>query len=178
MVDPVFSWVARLALAGVFAAAALHKWRAPSAFAAAIAAHHLVPDRSTAVLACALAAAETALVVGLLVPASAPTAACSAAALLALYSGAVAINLARGRREIDCGCSARPQPLSVGLLARNALLAAVALTAALPASARELSWVDALSAAAGLAALALTWIAASALAFGGPLDSHRLGRST
>lgn len=174
MVDPVIAGIARLALAAVFASAALHKWRDLSAFASAVAAHRLVPEAATVGLARALAAGEAAVAALLLVPASAPGAAGAAAALLALYSLAVAINLARGRREIDCGCSTRPQPLSAGLLARNAALAAAAIPAALPASTRALVWVDALTAAAGLAALALLWLAAQELAFGAP---SRIGRS-
>ena len=174
MIDPVAAWLARLALAGVFAAAALHKWRDLDAFAAAVAAHRLVPEAWVGGLAPTFAACETAVAVLLIVPASAPHAAWAAAALLALYSGAIAINLARGRREIDCGCSSRPQPLSGGLLARNAALAAAAIPAALPDSERTLVWVDALTATAGLAVLALLWLAAQALAFGAPA---RIGRS-
>lgn len=175
MIDPVAAWLARLALAGVFAAAALHKWRDLDAFAAAVAAHRLVPEASVGGLAPLLAACETAVAVSLIVPASAPYAAWVAAALLALYSGAIAINLARGRHEIDCGCSARPQPLSGALLARNSALAVAAIPAALPESGRALVWVDALTAAAGLAALALLWLAAQTLVFGAPA---RIGRST
>ncbi len=176
MVDPVVAWVARLALASVFAGAALHKWRDLGAFASAIAAHRLAPETAVGALARSFAAAETAVAAGLLVPASAALAGGGAAALLALYSGAIAINLARGRRDIDCGCSARPQPLSPGLLARNALLAAAALPAALPAAPRALVWVDALSAGAALAGLAFVWLAAQALAF--PARPAQLGRST
>ena len=175
MIDPIAAWVARLALAGVFAAAALHKWRDLPAFAAAVAAHRLVPDPLVAPFARAFAAVETAIAAALLAPASAPSASYAAAALLALYSGAIAINLARGRREIDCGCSARPQPLSPALLVRNAVLAAAALPAALPATVRALFWVDALSAAAGTAAIAFVWIAAQSLVFGAPAAA-RSGR--
>jgi hypothetical protein len=176
-VDPAIAWAARLALAGVFASAARHKWRDFSAFAAALAAHRLVPGALVPALARAFAAAETAVAAGLLVPASAAVAGGAAVALLALYSLAVAINLARGRREIDCGCSARPQPLSRGLLARNAALAAVALPAALPVADRTWLWVDALSAGAGAAALAFVWLAAQSLAFGRPPSAH-FGSST
>jgi hypothetical protein len=177
MIDPIGAWVARFALAGAFAAAALHKWRDLSRFAAAVAAHRLVPDPLVAPFARALAAVETATAAALLWPATARGAGAAAAALLALYSGAIAINLARGRREIDCGCSARPQPLSPGLLARNATLAAAALPAALPATGRALCWVDALSAAAGTAALAFAWIAAQSLVFSAPAPARSAGRS-
>ena len=62
----------------------------------------------------------------------------------------------RGRRRIDCGCGARPQPLGEGLLARNAVLLGIALAAALPTSGRALTGIDAVSilgGAAGLSAL-------------------------
>jgi hypothetical protein len=178
MVDPVVGWVARLALAVVFAAAALHKWRDLSAFSAALAGHRLVPAALVPATARSLAAAETAIAGALLVPASAVGAACTAAALLALYSTAVAINLARGRRDIDCGCSAHPRPLSRGLLVRNAVLVAAALAAALPVADRALVWVDVLTAGAGASALAFAWLAAQSLALDGPASSTRLGSST
>jgi hypothetical protein len=175
MVDPAFAWLARLGLAGVFVASALHKWRDLRAFASAVAAHRLVPEALSSGLAPAFAALETAVATGLLWPPSARAAGCAAAALLALYSGAIAINLARGR-AIDCGCSWRPQPVSRGLLARNALLVAAVLPAALPIAPRELLWIDALSIAAGVGALAGIWLAAQALVFSEPATA-RLGRS-
>jgi hypothetical protein len=176
MVDPVVAWIARLALAGMFAAAAHHKWRDPGAFAAALTAHRLVPEAWVHALARGLALAETAVAVGLVWPAGAAVAGSAAGALLALYSAAIAINLARGRSEIDCGCSARPQRLSGALLVRNAALGAAVWPAIAPASQRALVWVDALSGVAGLGALALVWLAAQALAFGAP--AARLGRTT
>jgi hypothetical protein len=44
--------------------------------------------------------------------------------LLVVYAGAIGANLWRGRRHIDCGCGlgSRAQPISLGLIARNALL--------------------------------------------------------
>lgn len=164
ILDPVVAWVARLALAGVFAAAALHKWRQPAAFRAALAAHRLVPAPVVPLLARALAAAETAIAAGLLLPGAAAAAGTGAAALLALYSGAIAAGLARGRRDLDCGCSWRRRPLSPGLLVRNAALGAAVLPATAEMVARELSWLDAFSAGACLGALALAWLAAQSLA--------------
>src|SRR5262245_6343959 len=144
MVEPIVAWVARLALCAVFGTSARHKRRDLSAFSAALGAHRLVPAALVPAAALAFAAAETAVAAGLLAPATAAIAAGTAVGLLALYSGAIAINLARGRREIDCGCSAVPQPLSPALLVRNAALAAAALPAVLPATSRPLVWVDAL----------------------------------
>ena len=61
MIDPVVAWIARVALAGVFAGAAWHKLRDLRAFAAAVSAHRLVPDALSAPLACAFAASEIAI---------------------------------------------------------------------------------------------------------------------
>jgi uncharacterized membrane protein YphA (DoxX/SURF4 family) len=164
MIDPVAAWLARLALAGVFASAALHKGRDLDAFAAAVAAHRLVPEATVGALARALALCEIAAAVGLLVPASTPLAAGVAGALLALYTGAIAINLARGRRAIDCGCGGPARvPLSGWLVARNALLVAAALACAGGGAARPLAAVDAITIGGGVAVLALLWIAAHGL---------------
>ena len=66
-------------------------------------------------------------------------AAFASAALFAAYTGAIAINLQRGRIHIDCGCgmarlAGRDQQLSWGLVVRNTLLMAAALVATMPAS--------------------------------------------
>jgi hypothetical protein len=122
-----------------------------------------VPDALALPVAVVLAASETAITAALLAPLAARFAGAAAGALLAIYSAAIAINLARGR-AIDCGCSARPQPLSRGLLARNALLAAGAVLTALPTAPRVLVWVDALSIAAAALALSAIGLAAQALA--------------
>jgi hypothetical protein len=81
----------------------------------------------------------------------------AAAALLALYSAAIVVNLARGRREIDCGCfgPAQRQPLSPALVLRNGVLIALALVCALPAGVRALVPLDALTIAALVAFAAL-----------------------
>jgi hypothetical protein len=47
---------------------------------------------------------------------------------LAIYFIAMAINMGRGRRFIDCGCGDEPSPLSVILLGRNLLLMVVAFS--------------------------------------------------
>lgn len=58
-----------------------------------------------------------------------PWAEAGAVALLLLFAAAMAINLARGRADIDCGCgqSFLKQTLSWSLVARNAALAAMLL---------------------------------------------------
>ncbi len=55
-------------------------------------------------------------------------------ALLALYALAMAINLARGRRDLDCGCGIVRKSISASMVVRNLLLAAFIACAAMPAS--------------------------------------------
>lgn len=167
MLDPLFAVVLRGALALLFGAAALHKLRAPRVFTATLEDYALLPAALVSAAAAGLAALEAGLALALLVPGAERVAALGGAGLLVLYSGAIAINLWRGRRAIDCGClgPAGRQPLSGGLLWRNALLAGACLALAAPVAERPLVWLDALAAAAGVAALALLFSAAQRLAF-------------
>jgi hypothetical protein len=160
--DPALSWVLRIGLALLFAAAAGHKLRDLEAFRAALGDYRLLPARATSLAAFALIALELASAVLLLVS---PRGALVAAALLALYTVAIGANLARGRREIDCGCfgPAARQPLSYGLVARNTGLIALALVAALPVAPRALVWLDFTTIAAGVALFALVHAASNTL---------------
>jgi len=164
VVDPaVHAWLcASLGLLLAFAAA--HKLRAPRAFAAQLAEYRLVPDAASLPLGLVLGASELALALALCAPVLSRPAALGAALLLALYAGAIAIDLARGLDDFDCGCGLAPRPLGPGLVARNGLLVAGALVAALPVSPRALGAVDALSIAAGTLCFALLFAAADTLA--------------
>jgi len=165
-IDPALQWLLRAGLALLFASAAWHKLRAPKAFATTLERYRLLPVAGVAPAAAVLGALEAAVAVWLVLPLAAPAGAgFAAAALLALYSAAIAINLARGRREIDCGCSgpARRQPIRPWLLARNGVVAVAALALALPTLSRDLHWVDATTLGGGLVALALLWQAVHAL---------------
>lgn len=168
--DPAFGWAASAALALVFAQAAWHKLRDIAAFSASVAAYELVAAPLAPLVATQLAAAELLLVGTLLLPPARTGAAIGALALLALYSAAIATNLARGRRDLDCGCTgpALRQPLSGWLLARNAALAALALCAALPKVPRALCAADALPSAGGALAAFALYLAANQLAANAP----------
>jgi hypothetical protein len=163
-IDPALHAVLCASLVLLFLLAAAHKLRAPRSFAAQLAEYRLLPAAASLPGALALAGAELALCLGLCAPALSRPASAGAALLLALYAGAIAINLLRGRDAIDCGCGFAPRPLGAGLLLRNALLAAGALTAALPVLPRALGWVDAVTIAGGTATAALVFGAADGLA--------------
>ena len=154
--DPAIDAVLRGSLALLFGIAARHKLRDVARFRATLAAYRLVPARLTAAAATFLPAAELAATAALVVPSTAPAGALVAAALLAVYTAAIAINLARGRRDIDCGCGGQRQPLGERLVVRNAILLTAALVSLAPPRPRSLVWIDAVTvvgAIAGLAAL-------------------------
>ena len=112
----------------VFAAAALSKFQAWSAWPGVVQNFRLLPRALVLPFAWALPPLEAAVALGLAVAPWRPLAAAAAAGLLVAFSVAVAINLARGRTTIDCGCfrSDLRQALSPALLVRNAALVAAA----------------------------------------------------
>ena len=124
--------------------AAITKLRALDAFVGVVHNYRLVPEPLERPIAYALPVVELAIAVGVLLPAVRAPAALAAAILLVLFAGAMAINLMRGRRDIDCGCFATVlrQRLSWPLVLRNLLLAALALLVVPGLGARSLGWLD------------------------------------
>ena len=160
--DPALLSALRGALALLWLGAAHHKLKDPERFRAALAGYRLLPAPAVAATAAGVTWLELALALALLIPAAGAAAALASALLLALYALAIAASLLSGRRGIDCGCGARPQPLGPHLLARNALLIGIALAAALPASGRGLGVLDAITIAGGAGALAALYAAIDA----------------
>lgn len=177
--DPILHVTLRATLALLFVWSASHKLRDVTGFRAALANYQLVPDRWLGSTAMLLTAAELGIAIGLCFPASGARAAFAAAGLLALYAAAIATNLVRGRRDIDCGCAgvAGQHPLSAALVARNGILGAAALASALPVAPRSLTWVDGMTACASVAMLALLYAAVDGLMANAP-HSRSLSRTT
>ncbi|KPF89670.1 MULTISPECIES: MauE/DoxX family redox-associated membrane protein [unclassified Novosphingobium] len=124
----VLGYAASLGVGLVFMQAAVPKLRNTQLFAGVLANYRLLPGFLIAPAALLLPIAE--LWVGLaLMLDHASHFAPVAMALLLLFAIAMGINIARGRREIDCGCgrSDLRQPLSWLLVVRNVLLAALLL---------------------------------------------------
>src|SRR5262245_17144264 len=158
--DPVLDLTLRTALGLLFAVAAFHQPQDRQHFAATVAEYRLLPATFADAGAGVVILAELGVVAALALRPSPGIAA--GAALLAVYGVAVAINLARGRRHIDCGCSgpAARRPIGGWLVARNVLVAAVALAAAsIPVEARPFVWLDACTVVAATATLAACWAA-------------------
>jgi len=166
MIDPVVQLSVCGALAWVWVGSGIEKLRDLPRFRRIFADYRLLPTRLSRAFAPLVAMAELGLAAGLLWPAARPTALLGVAGLLSLYSAAIALNLARGRRDIDCGC-AGPQAgatLAGWLLLRNAALVAAALACRLPQDPRPLVWLDALSVLGAACVLVATWSAVHGLA--------------
>ena len=156
-IDPAIALLLRAAGAALFAAATLHKLRGFADFRVALADYRLVPWWASGIAARCVVAAELAIALLLVSSAARPFGFAAAAGLLALYTGAIGVNLLRGRRDIDCGCfgPAHRAPLGGALVARNAGLGALALAGLLPVAERPLVALDAFSVAGGVLLLAL-----------------------
>jgi len=76
-----------------------------------------------------------------------------------VYAGAIALNLSRGRRELDCGCAgpADRRPIAWWMVWRNAILAPLLLLTTLEWSRRPFAAADALTLVGGLAAAVLLY---------------------
>lgn len=162
--DPAMAWTIRLNLALLFAEAARHKWRARSEFVGSIASYRVAPAWAVGSLAWAVLASESAVALALVVIPG-RHGAIGAALLLLAYAGAMAINLKRGRRDLDCGCGGRSEAISETLVVRNLLLAGGAGMTLLPSSGRALVWVDAATIAGGVAVAASLYLAAETARF-------------
>ena len=163
--DPVVALALRASLTLLLAGAALAKLRDLRAFAAAVAGYRLLPAALAGPAAAGFVAAELALASGLWLEPLRAASALGAAGLMTLYGVAIAANLARGRRDIDCGCGGPlgRQTLSEGLVLRNLAWAGAALACALPEAPRALAWLDLVTLAATVAAGVALHAAASAL---------------
>ena len=130
--------IAIRALVGlIFLTAAWGKLRHRLEFQGVVANYRLLPDPLVVPFAVILPPVEA--VVGLVLPTGllSPWVDGVAGALLALFAVAMAVNIRRGRADIDCGCfqSTLKQTLSWTLVARNAALVLALGLASLPAGA-------------------------------------------
>lgn len=160
----------------LWALAALHKFKHWSAYREQLRDYRVLPEALLPACAVALPLVEAALALAWQFEAGRPAAAVASATLLAAYGAAMALNLAQGRDNIDCGCGGDGQAIRWGLVLRNALLALAALPALwlAPAVPRHLDWLDCVTlAGAGLGLYAFYLIVNQLLANNPP---QRLAR--
>jgi hypothetical protein len=144
MVDPAFAALAVLLLVVVFGAAALAKLRELDAFQGVVEQYRLLPGVLVRPFARILPVVELGAALALLPPASRPLAAATLIGLLVLFAAAMAINLARGRSDIDCGCfiGVQKQRISWALVVRNLVLASFGLMLLVEGTERTLAALD------------------------------------
>lgn len=166
MLDPAVGTLIDLSGASLFASAAAHKTRRFGEFAESFAAYRVVPARWAGVAAHAVPILEVAVCAALLLPAEHARGTLAASGLLIAYAAAIALNLARGRRELDCGCAApgRRRPIAAWMVWRNLTLAFILGSAASPWTARALEAADYLTVVGGLSAVVLLYLAVDRLA--------------
>ncbi|HEY5568720.1 MAG TPA: MauE/DoxX family redox-associated membrane protein [Gammaproteobacteria bacterium] len=154
--DPVVSISVSYALAVLWLTAAVHKAAGFGGFLGTLRAYRIVPRALLWPCALIIIGVEAGLGIALLAPIERALPLAAAAGLLTLYAAAIGVNLARGRRYIDCGCTGPGlrHPLGAWMVWRNLALAAAALAAGgLPVADRPLLWVDALSISATVGVL-------------------------
>jgi len=165
-IDPVPAAILSLPLTALWLAAGLHKLADLKAFERSLAAYDIAPRTMLPLLAMLLPILELALAAGLSSAPTRPVAGTMSALLLAGYGAAIAFNLRRGRRDLDCGCmgfGAQPR-ISAALVWRNAIVAVVSLSVALlPRADRASTWIDTWTVIAGALVLSLLYLATEAL---------------
>ena len=180
--DPAISLVLRLTLAALFTAALAHKLGDPRAFRSRVLAYRMLPRRLASAGVGVVVGCEAAVVGAMLLPAGFRFGAVVVLGLLALYSSAIAVNLVRGRRDLDCGCLGRAgaRGLRAALLVRNAVLAGAPAALLLPVAERSLVWPDAIGVVGAVTTLALLAMATDVLMTTWPAHAalrNRLRRS-
>ena len=177
--DPLYWQVVRWTLAGIFALGLLHKLGARAGFEDAVRNYRLLPARMAPFVARLFILLEAAVVTALVSGLWLSAAAVLAAGLLALYGISMAINMARGRRDIDCGCfgpagRAASHALNGWLLLRNLVLISISGLLLLPVAARDLLWLDLITIATAVAGGLALYTAADQLIANGTLIKRLL----
>jgi len=159
MLDPAIGLTVVGCFALLFASAALHKLRDVAHFTAVVRAYRLLPEGGACAVAWSVPALELAVAIALLSAMTRAAAALAGMALLLAYGGAIAVNLARGRRDLACGCGGaqEAQPIAPWMVVRNLLLGLLLGTALAAWRPRMLLMTDALTVAAGIAVAALLY---------------------
>lgn len=165
LIDPAISWTLALSVAVLFGAAASHKLRDWKQFRDVVRNYKLLPDALVPGSAIALIALECGAAILILFVATRPIGAILSTCVLAVYAVAIAINLRRGRVNLDCGCLGigRRQPVRWWMVRRNLAIAALALIAVLPMASRELTALDGVTIIGATLSLAFLYTAQSLL---------------
>lgn len=165
MIDPAIAHLIILDIAALLTWSALQKFSAQREFLDVVRAYRVLPETASRAAARLIPAVELAVAAAILAPPSRRAAGLTAAALLLLYGGAMAVNLARGRRDLDCGCSLASgrRLIAAWMPVRNAMIACAAGAVSLPWIQRPLGVLDWVTVVAGASASALLYASVDAL---------------
>jgi hypothetical protein len=164
MIDPAIGALLAGAFALFFASASLHKLIDLDHFAEVFRAYEMLP-RPLARLSFLVPILELTVGAGVLAEPSRTGAVAAGVSLLLLYALAIGINLARGRRDLSCGCGGPNdrRPIAPWMVWRNVVLAAILAVMLLPWARRPLAAADALTIGAGTAVAALLYMSLDGL---------------
>lgn len=176
--DPILIYASALVVVAVMAESTTHKLRYPHWFRTQLEAYELFPAGLVPAMVRGVPVLEALLALMLLLPATRVAGGLACAVLMALYGLAIAVNLWRGRSDMDCGCAGpnQPQPLRPILLLRNLVLIGLALTAAATPVVRELGLFDLFVVIATALSLLFIYAAFNALLANAPLLNKLIGR--
>jgi len=164
MIDPAVGALLAGAFALLFASASLHKLLDLKHFAEVFRAYGVLPP-GLARISPLVPILEFTVAATLLAGPSRTAAAAGGVALLFAYAVAIGINLARGRRDLNCGCGGPNdrRPIAAWMVWRNLMLAAFLGATLLPWGSRPMGAADALTIGAGTAVAALLYISLDSL---------------
>lgn len=163
---PILDLFLQFLLGLVFAGAAISKIQHTDEFHGVVRNFRLVPEPLDGVIAHVLPWLELAIAASLFTGIATHLSAAAAGLLLIVFAVAIAINIFRGRTEIDCGCfrQGMRQRLSWALVARNLVLCAAAFwIAAQPAWSVPMGALDIVIAALAALAVLLIYLCANEL---------------
>ena len=165
VLDPTFGYLICIGIALLFATAGWHKLRDLEAFTEVFAAYRVLPEGRGRRVAWLIPVLELAIAAALSWQMTRRWAVTAAMGLLIAYAAGMGLNLARGRRELDCGCGTIGSRRSIAgwMVWRNLALALIAAIAALPWVSRPLNGFDMLTVFGGLAAIAALYVAVDQL---------------
>jgi hypothetical protein len=167
--DPVVVHAVAVALAVVLIIGGAVKLRDLELFRHAVENYRMLGARGAVGFAPIYAVAELTAGLALVCEATRPIGVWLAMAVIALATGAVGVNLLRGRLRIECGCGIGGQRISWGLVARNLVLLLAIMLAAADDSRRPLGLVDCYSVAVAVLALLVLYASANQLLANQPL---------
>jgi uncharacterized membrane protein YphA (DoxX/SURF4 family) len=159
MLFTVLATISTLLLSYLFVVGGWQKLADTAYFRDVITEYRIVPASWSPAVARALPIVEISVGLALLIPALQLPALGAVAVMLAGYTFAMALNITRGRRDLDCGCAGpgQEQTISGWLLGRNLALISLALLSGSALQQHSLGWSGWSLALLGTAVLALLY---------------------